>query len=96
VDATALHRELKARYEASPFQPFEIVLGNGRRFRVDVPDHVAWSPTGGTISYANDRDTFDILEMSQVTGIAPAPDGARPKSSGETKRSRRRKSTNDD
>ena len=42
-------RELKDAYKAAPFQPFDIVLTNGRTVRVAHPEFMAFSPRGRTV-----------------------------------------------
>ena len=66
-------KELKEYYEARPFKPFEIVLTDGRRLRVDQPEYVGWSVTAGTIVHANHKGTFDEVPMSLVTNVRPVP-----------------------
>lgn len=62
---------LKEYYEARPFKPFEIVLSDGRRLRVDQPEYVGWSVKAGTIVYANYQGTFDEVQMALVTDVRP-------------------------
>lgn len=36
--------EIRKLYQAAPFRPFEIILENGRRVRVNHPEFMALSP----------------------------------------------------
>ena len=78
--------ELKEYYEARPFKPFEIVLTDGRRLRVDEPEYVGWSLKAGTIVHANYQGTFDEVPMSLVTNVRLVPANGK-----NNRRSRRRR-----
>ena len=74
MEDVILH-ELRAMYEARPFRPFKVLLDDGRQVRVDQPEFVGWSQRAGTIVFANKSDTFDVVQLSKVTGVQPASAG---------------------
>ncbi|MBA2431358.1 MAG: hypothetical protein H0V56_04495 [Chthoniobacterales bacterium] len=48
-------KELRDLYSAAPFQPFEIVLGNGTRVLVDHPEFMSFSRDYRTV-HVYERD----------------------------------------
>ena len=81
--------KLKSLYEARPFRAFEILLEGGRRLRVDQPDYMGWSQQAGTVVYANEKDTFDVIPMDRVLSVRPAPPNGK-------RRKQRRRGSGDD
>ena len=60
--------QLKRLYEASPFQPFEIEMDDGKVLPVDLPEHVGWSAEAGVIMCA-DVESVRTFPLSRIKTI---------------------------
>jgi hypothetical protein len=73
--------EIKARFRATPFQPFEFVMPNGSAIEVPHPDFMAVAPDSRTVvvfSTTGD-DGMKILDPKSITGLNLLPSGKRSK-----------------
>ncbi len=69
-------QELRERYEAAPFVPFDIVLTNGRIVHVAHPDFVAFSPKGRSLVVYEDDGAL-IIDVPLVIALKERRNGAR-------------------
>jgi hypothetical protein len=62
--------QLRAAYNATPFQPFTIHMADGRKF--DVPDweFISFSYSGRTIIVQHLNDSFTVVDVQQVKELA--------------------------
>ena len=66
--------DIRALKHASPFQPFEIVMQDGRVVRVFNPFGMALSPSGRTIAvYQGEAVAF--LELPRIANVRPYQSG---------------------
>ena len=66
--------------EATPFQPFDIRLADGRAIRVQHPEFVARSPSGRTAVVFQPDDSMTILDVFLAVSldrVAPGRGGSR-------------------
>jgi hypothetical protein len=68
--------ELRGRYEAAPFVPFDIVLTNGRAIHVAHPEFMAFSPTGRSIVVYEDDGAL-ILDVPLIIALKERRNGTR-------------------
>lgn len=68
--------ELRERYDAAPFVPFDIVLTNRRAIHVAHPDFMAFSPTGRSIVVYEDNGAL-ILDVPLIIALKERRNGAR-------------------
>lgn len=61
-------RELKDAYKAAPFQPFDIVLTNGRTVRVAHPEFMAFSPRGRT-AVVYDEEGLERIDIPLIISL---------------------------
>ena len=61
-------RELKDAYKAAPFQPFDIVLTNGRAVHVAHPEFMAFSPRGRTV-VVYDADGLERIDIPLIISL---------------------------
>ena len=61
-------RELKDAYKAAPFQPFDIVLTNGRTVRVAHPEFMAFSPRGRTV-VVYDEEGLERIDIPLINSL---------------------------
>lgn len=54
---------------AHPFEPFTIVLNNGRRLPVVVPYALAISPTGSEVAYGDEAEGPLFIPVHEVMSI---------------------------
>jgi hypothetical protein len=68
--------QLRAAYQAKPFQPFIIHLADGRQVPVKSPEFILTVPSGRTIVVCQPDDTLNIIDLLLVTDleIKPGPD----------------------
>jgi hypothetical protein len=68
--------QLRAAYQAQPFQPFIIHLADGRNVPVQSPEFILTVPSGRTIVVAQPDDTLNIIDLLLVTDLeikSPGP-----------------------
>ena len=66
--------------EATPFQPFDIRLADGRAIRVQHPEFVARSPSGRTAVVFQPDDSMTIIDVFLAVSlgrVAPGRGGSR-------------------
>jgi hypothetical protein len=62
--------QLKAVYDAQPFQPFVIHLADGRAMNVDHREFLMAPPTGRTVVvWQPPDDAFHIIDLLLVTDL---------------------------
>jgi hypothetical protein len=66
--------EIRALYQATPFQPFAIHLSDGRALPVIHRDFIAASPTGRTIVVYQQDGAFECISLRQITGLEVRPE----------------------
>ena len=74
--ASALSDSLRRFRFAEPFQPFELVLKDGRHLKVEAPEGVAWHAEDNVLSYAAPDDSFEHLALSDVQEVRSLGQGA--------------------
>jgi len=62
----------RERYYREPFEPFRIVLHDGREFFVRKPTDYAISPIGTDITYAPRMQDFEIIYMKEIASLEKA------------------------
>lgn len=55
---------------AQPFIPFNIVLVDGRRFRVMHRDYISVAPVGNVVVYYNSNGIANILNAALIAELA--------------------------
>jgi hypothetical protein len=71
--------QVKAAYEAQPFQPFNLHLADGRHVPVLSREFMVAAPSGRTIIVYQPDDSFNIVDLLLVTDLEfrPAKNGRR-------------------
>jgi len=60
--------QLREAHRARPFRPFRLHVADGRTLPVECPERMAY--TGGQrVFVGRDDDSFDILDLTLITGI---------------------------
>jgi hypothetical protein len=62
-------QELQLHHAQRPFEPFRLLVADGRSYEVRHPERLASLRTGRMISVATD-DGFVILDLLLITGLA--------------------------
>jgi hypothetical protein len=63
--------ELRKCIVASPFRPFTLNIGDGRRIPVMGQDFILMAPEKGrTVVVYQRNDDFDILDTMLITGVS--------------------------
>lgn len=70
-------KELKAYYDAEPFEPIEIVLRDGRRIIVEEREHFGWSAEARTLMFPVSADIVDSTAFSNVAEVRSLKRGRR-------------------
>ncbi len=68
--------QLRRTLQATPFQPFDIHLADGRSLPVQHPEMLAITPPGRTIGVALADGTIEIVDLLLVTSLKPLPNGS--------------------
>jgi hypothetical protein len=68
--------QLKGMLRASPFQPFDVHLADGRALTVGHPKLVLVTPGGRTVGIAIDENAIEIVDLLLVTSLRPKANGA--------------------
>ena len=63
---------LRDRYYREPFEPFRIVLHDGREFFVSSPSDYAISPIGTRMTFAPRIQDFEIIYMTEIASLQKA------------------------
>ncbi len=61
--------EIRKALEQAPFQPFELITGDGGKYPVSTPDHAALSPSGRVAAVFHDDDSASHLDVFLVTAL---------------------------
>ena len=61
--------EIRALRRADPFEPFHLVLHNGRKLPVDEPHYLAISPDGLLLAHALVEGGFDWFPPAAVAKV---------------------------
>ncbi len=69
--------QVRTLHRATPFQPFEINLADGRALPVNHPELLAINPPGRTIAVSRDDGTIEIIDLLLVTSLKPRPNDRR-------------------
>ena len=67
--------EIKKLYFAAPFRPFEIVLANDRRVRVEHPEFMALSPDEDVV-VVFEEDGHLTIDVPLITGLKEFRNGS--------------------
>jgi len=67
--------QVRKMHRASPFQPFDIHLVDGRSLPVEHPEFLAMNPPGRTISVGLSDGTVEVVDLLLVTGLKPRANG---------------------
>jgi hypothetical protein len=74
--------QLREMHSARPFQPFDVFLAGGRRFRVEHPEFLMQSHSGRTITVSLPDDRTAVIDLLLVTSLEPVANGRRKQSRG--------------
>ena len=70
--------DIRRLHEAVPFQPFSLVLADGRDFHVPHHDFLSIAPKGTALClWADDGGIGSYLDTALVAEVRMAPNGAR-------------------
>ena len=61
--------QLRRAYQARPFIPFTISMGDGRRFRVPHSEFMIMTQSGRVACVVNEDDTFSVLDLLLMTEL---------------------------
>jgi hypothetical protein len=67
-------------YEASPFRPFAFLLADGRSIPVPHPEFLSFNPKGRTGVVMDERDGFEVVDLSLVVSLSFEGEPIAPKS----------------
>ena len=62
-------QEIQRLLEARPFEPFRVLVADGKEYDVIHPEHLAQSPSGRLITIGLNDDSFVTLDLLLVAGI---------------------------
>jgi hypothetical protein len=62
--------QLRHLHQARPFRAFRLHLADGRALDVDHPEFLSQSRTGRTVIVHLEDDTFEIVDLLLVVGLA--------------------------
>lgn len=66
--------ELQRRHRTKPFQPFTVNLTDGRAFKVNHPEFLAFTGGGRVIAIGDEREGgFEIIDLLLVTSLTLPP-----------------------
>lgn len=65
--------DIRKRYWAEPFEPFDLELYDGRTIRVHQRDLIALSPTGKSVFVGQPDGEDDLVRLKNVERIIPVP-----------------------
>lgn len=64
--------DIRTLYYTKPFQPFDIKLADGRKFRIPQRHFVAISPTHDSITIGTQTGGFVFVEIEKVASLEVA------------------------
>lgn len=68
--------EIRKRYFAAPFRPFDIVLTSGRSVAVEHPEFMALSPKGRSVT-VYEEDGALTIDVPLIVALKERANGAR-------------------
>jgi hypothetical protein len=68
--------EIRKRYFAAPFRPFDIVLTNGRSVAAEHPEFMALSPKGRSVT-VYEEDGALTIDVPLIVALKERANGAR-------------------
>ena len=68
-------QEIRKRYDARPFRPFDIHTADGRKIRVAHPEFMATAPAARTVVVYQADGSFDIIDLLLVAGLRVQANG---------------------
>lgn len=72
-----LAAEIKRLLDETPFEPFTIHMGNGRKFTVDHPEIAMFSLNKRSLAVAMREGGFALLDLNLATQTEPQPKSSR-------------------
>ena len=67
--------QIRKLHHATPFQPFDIHLADGRALPVEHPECLAIAPPGRTIGVGLADGTIECVDLLLVTSLKPRANG---------------------
>lgn len=68
------HEEIRDAQRVRPFQPFDLHLADGRRFRVAHPETLFVTRSGRTVVFENAEGHVEMIDTVLITSVAtPVP-----------------------
>lgn len=61
--------DFRTLYYVKPFQPFTVLLRDGREFFVARRNHLTIDPTGHRIVIAPKIEDMEMIEITEVAGV---------------------------
>lgn len=68
--------QIRELHQKRPFQPFEILLVDGRTLTVEHPELVSRSVSGRTINVSRPDDVVETIDLLLVVSINPVANGS--------------------
>jgi hypothetical protein len=65
--------QLRAFYDAQPFQPFVMHLADGREIPVRSREFMASAPNGRTVIVYQPDNSFNVIDLLLVTDLEAGP-----------------------
>jgi hypothetical protein len=62
-------QEIQRLRATTPFEPFRVLVADGKQYDVWHPEHIAQSPSGRLITIGLDYESFVTLDLLLVAGI---------------------------
>ena len=62
-------QEIQRAMSTQPFEPFRVLVADGRSYDVRHPEHLAFSGKGRLIAIGMQDDSFVTLDLLLVTGL---------------------------
>ena len=62
-------QEIQRTMAAQPFEPFRVLVADGRSYDIRHPEHLAFSGKGRLIAIGMEDDSFVTLDLLLVTGL---------------------------
>jgi hypothetical protein len=74
--------EIEERYEARPFQPFEVRMADGTSYVIEHPHWMLITPNLLTLHFVTREGRSRYLAMGHITSVAPVETKNRRKGAG--------------
>ncbi len=72
VESVMAPDRIKQVIQATPFRPFTVETGSGKRLHGKHPDYVSLSPAGRTLIVYDDKDGMEIVDVFLIASIEVA------------------------